>query len=142
MKLSVNKDLAPLRADALKKIDKAAESARVRPDRLTSGDGQQQEYRETFREAQAFQNDATPSDADYPMLVAERDAQIESGANASATLTAVAADVLAQSSAWTNPIGASIKKARRKGKLLVAQASTPAAIEAAKSDAINAINAA
>lgn len=140
MKLSVTKDLTALRVAVNARIDAAAEVARIRPDRLTPGDGQQQEYRETLREARLYQDDPAPAEADYPMLVAERDAQVESGANPSATLGSVASEVIAEVVGW-NTVGQAIKKERRKGKMMVAQAVTPAAIESAADAAVAAIEA-
>lgn len=139
-KISAVKDLAQERINANKEIDEAAEAARIAPDRLTDGDGQQQEYQETWQEYQRYIEDSNPQESDYPMLVAEREAQIESGLNPNATLDSVAADVATQVQTW-NQIGSAIKRERRKGKLRVNRSTSPRAITQAKNTAIAAIQA-
>lgn len=126
------KDLAPLRLRAEREIDRRA--GLKRQTYLTQAPGQDLEYTRTLDEARAYQDDPDPVDTDYPMLVAEQDAQIEALDNG-ATLQSVATEVIAQSDTWV-AVGEKIKKARRKGKLLVGQAMTPAAIIAARDAAL------
>ena len=126
--VSYDKDLAPLRRQAKAKVDNRAERERQRR-WITPGDGQQQEYVMTREEAFAIADDADPSDADYPQLAAERDAQAAVGVTK--TLSDVGQEVRDIVAQRNGDDGAAIKKARRRAKLQIDAATTPADIEAA-----------
>jgi len=123
--------IADLRQQALRRIDKAAELARLRF--LTPGEGQSLEYRASEEDARRYVAAGCPTplaQATYPFLWAEVAAQ-EAALGASPSPAAVAAEVISQAEAWI-AAGAEIKRLRRTAKLAVAQAGTPAAIQAAE----------
>jgi hypothetical protein len=119
-------DLAKDRRDAKDKVDREAEAERQRR-AITPGDGQQLEYKETAAEAFDFATDSDPAETDYPMLVAERDAQNEANGT-SKTLSEIAQEVRNHTFQWRNQHGAAIKKQRRKAKMLIDQADNPKVI--------------
>ena len=129
MKLALAKDLAPLKTAAKQKIDAEAEAERARY--LTPGSGQALEYKRTQEEADRWAADPDPAEADYPMLVAERDALIDSGADPAATLASVVTQVQAEAAQWIDQVGPAIKRLRRTHKMRVDAATTPAEIDMA-----------
>ena len=126
--VTFDKNLAPLRGRAKQKVDAQAEQERQRR-WITPGDGQAQEYAVTRDEAFAIADDADPQDADYPQLVAERDAQAAVGVTK--TLAEVGQEVRSIVAQQTGGSGAAIKRARREAKLKIDAATTPAEIDAA-----------
>ena len=105
------------------RVDREAEA--VRKPLVTPGDGQVLEYVWTALEALDADKVADPLDpADFPMLEAERLAQIDAGLP-DPTLRGVVSVVLAEYAAWKN-LGADIKRVRRTAKLRLDQASSPA----------------
>ena len=127
--VTYDKDLTPLRRQAKAKVDNRAERERQRR-WITPGDGQQQEYVMTREEAFAIADDGDPSDTDYPQLAAERDAQNEA-LSTTKTLADVGQEVRSIVAQRNGDDGAAIKKARRRAKLQIDAATTPADIEAA-----------
>jgi hypothetical protein len=119
-------DLNRLRLDAMERVDKDAERARMRF--LTSGAGQMIEYQETEADARAYLNDPTIPIESLPFLKAEVDALDETGVQA--TALAVAESIADTAAGWRQ-IGADIKRLRRTAKLAIESASTAQEITAA-----------
>ena len=128
--VTFDKDLTPLKQDAKRRVDTAAEQERQRR-WITPGDGQAQEYGVTRDEAVRIADDSNPSDSDYPQLAAERDAQNEA-LETNKTLADVGQEVRNILAQTNGQDGAAIKKTRRKAKMLIDAATTPAEIETAK----------
>lgn len=118
-------DLAHLRAEAVRRVDKAAEAERQRW--ITGGSGQAMVYLAKAAEARRYLATVPPPAdlADYPLLSAEV------GITA-ATALDLAQTWLALDAGWTT-VAARIEGARLAAKAAIAAASTPAAIAAAQS---------
>lgn len=113
-------DIEKIRADALTKVDAAAEWARLKF--ITSGSGQALEYQATQIEAlKVVALGVEPLAIDVPWLVAERDAMAV--VNVEITLMGVAQMIVGLMTAWTQA-GAEIKYLRRTAKLLIKAAAT------------------
>ena len=122
MRLTLAKDLAPLKTDALRRIDAAAEQARAAW--ITPGSGQALVYQAKGVEAGRYLA-ASPPPADlssYPLLAAE----IGLTAPNALELAYLWQDLNGQ---WTLA-AASIERARLAAKRAVGEAQTPADIEA------------
>lgn len=114
-----------IRADATRRIDAAAEAARL--SFITRGAGQALEYAATEAEARAAVAAADPLDAnDYPWLTAELNALTAVGVTT--TLRGVAESVVAQADGW-KAVGAQIKELRRAAKMAIAAETDPVQIE-------------
>jgi hypothetical protein len=121
MKLNLKKDLTPIRAAAIAKIDAAAELARGRY--ITLGAGQAMTYLEKERQAETVCADPNinPNLVRLVAIDAER---------YNVTLLDAAAVILTMAESW-RVVGPMIEDKRMVAKDLVAAATTPAAIEAA-----------
>lgn len=123
MRMTLAKDLAPLKADALRRIDAAAEQARAAW--ITPGSGQALVYQAKAEEAARYLAlPEPPADlSTYPLIAAE------------AGLTAPTPEALARlwldlAGQWTQA-AAAIERTRLAAKRAVGEAQTPADIEAA-----------
>lgn len=119
MRLTPTKDLAPLKAEALRRVDVEAEACRHQW--VTPGDGMAMVYQQKAAEAVAFLGGGN---GPFPFLQAEVDA------GTAPDLAAAAATIKALSGAWATA-GAAIEVLRRGAKVAVTTATCPAAIEAA-----------
>lgn len=119
MLLSLAKDLGPLRAAALARVDADAEGCRHLW--ITPGDGMAMVYQLKAAEAAAFLGGGA---GPFPFLEAE----VEAGA--APDLAAAAATIEALSDAWV-AAGAAIEVLRRGAKLAVIAATNPGEISAA-----------
>lgn len=118
-------DLAQLRAEAVRRVDQGAETARQRW--ITGGSGQAMVYLAKAAEARRYLA-ATPEPADltdYPLLSAEVGITATTARDLAQTWLALDAD-------WT-AAAARIEGARIASKAAIAAAATPAAIAAAQS---------
>ena len=132
MRLNAGKPLAQLKAEAYVAIDERAEACRMKF--VTPGSGQAMEYQRNMEEIAAYQAlpAGTPED-DFPsrfaMLQAERQAvyavtgTLPSWADTVATMAAL-------NEQWTQ-VGSAVKFLRRRAKLLVEAATSPAEVRAA-----------
>lgn len=119
-------DIGKFRAGARARVDASAEQARLAF--ITPGSGQALEYQATQAEALAvLAAGVEPSAASAPWLAAERDAM--AAVEVTVTLLEVAGQVVALQAQWVQA-GAAIKRIRRKAKMLIGAAGTPAEIEA------------
>ncbi|MDX3929235.1 MAG: hypothetical protein QHC90_25965 [Shinella sp.] len=118
---SVEPDLDALKADALKRIDRSAETYRL--NFITPGDGQVMAYQQKLVEARAFVADPEIAAAEIPHLTAE--APVDG-----VTIAEKAAEIVATFEAWQT-ISAAIEGKRMAAKKAVAEAETAAAIASA-----------
>lgn len=106
--------LADVKAQLKAKIDRQAEKERLK--HITDGCGQALEYERVRREIVAYNADASPTEAEYPMLAASIGVD-------GVDLAAVVATVSARESAWTT-VGAAIRGVRLKAKRDIDAATT------------------
>jgi len=120
-----------LKTDACSRIDATAEA--LRQNVLTPGSGQAAEYYLTHAEALNYlalvSAGKTPTDTDYPFLLAEQAAL--AATTGAVTLTAVATAIMTDVGTSKTALAA-IKEARRKGKLAVNAATDAAGVAAAE----------
>ena len=124
-------DVAMLKSAACSRIDAKAET--LRQGVLTPGSGQAAEYYLTYAEAVSYLPlvlaGKTPTDTDYPFLLAEQ-AALAATAGA-VTLTSVATAIMSDVGASKTALAA-IKEARRKGKLAVRAAGNASLVASAE----------
>ena len=123
MKLSLSKNLAPLRAQALLDIDAQAET--VRGFFITPGSGQALVYDQKRAEAETYMADPAAQHSEIPHLVSE-------AAMNGISLFDQAVDYLTMRQMWLT-ISPAIEMRRLAAKAAVASAQTPAAIAVAGS---------
>lgn len=130
MRLSLAKDLEPLRAAAKIQIDADAEAVRLRY--ITPGEGQAMVYQQKATEAEIVVSlpIGEAEKADFPVLSAEIGPTVPPTDDEDADLRAAAQVVLNMRAMWAG-IAAAIEALRLTAKNAVAAAGTPAEIEAA-----------
>lgn len=122
------RDLASAKIAFLKEIDKV--SGTTREKYITSTAGQSETYLMKSEQAQAWlaADPGTRVEADYPMVVAERDALLL--ADPLTTMDSAALYIVATKSAWVQK-AAEIERERRKGKINIEAATDLTALDAA-----------
>ncbi len=129
MRLEFGSSLEDFRAKALRQIDEAAETARLRF--VTPGASQALEYQATESDARAYLHDASDGTlmliSDYPFLRAEIEARRAAHGGVAPGALIVAQEVVAEADAW-RMIGSLIKELRRGRKMQVAAANSVAEI--------------
>ncbi|WP_342234661.1 hypothetical protein [Inquilinus sp. OTU3971] len=130
MRLSLAKDLEPLRTAARAKIDAEAEALRLRY--ITPGEGQAMVYQQKAAEAEVVVSlpIGEAAKTDFPVLAAEIGPTVPPTENEDADLRAAAQVVLNMRAMWAG-IAAAIEALRLTAKNAVAAGGTPAEIEAA-----------
>jgi len=124
MRISVTKDLAPLKQQAKVEIDQEAERTRLLF--ITPGDGQAMAYEEKRSEARAYQADPNIDPAEIPHLVSEADVL-------GITVAEMAQMILDMTAQW-KAVSVEVERLRIAGKAAVDAATSVPAIEAAKPD--------
>jgi len=130
MRLSLGPSLADHKATAAKRVDDAAEAARLAW--LTPGAGQATEYmrgEDEARQILALPVVSNLQPNQYPFVVAEQRAQAEV-TGTTRTLRQIATEIVAQADTWRT-VGSEIKRIRRTAKLRIDAAMTIAAVDAA-----------
>ena len=121
MRLTLNKDLAPLRTAAKARVDAEAEQARLVV--ITPGSGQAMVYAQKYEEAVAFLADPTLTPNEVPHIFREVGITGDDPWQ-------VAQVVVNMRHQW-QLVSSSIEGARLEAKKRIDEAHTPAAIEAA-----------
>lgn len=124
--IAANK-LAQVEAESLQRIDRKASEVRNRF--ISEGVGQEAVYLNKYDEAKAYQAASTPTDSDYPYLIAEAQRR-------GMAVSDLAAEVITRRNNWTEPPGCQIEAERVGGKQDVRNADTADAKRAAADNAI------
>lgn len=122
MKLTLSRDLTPLKIAAKAEIDAAAEAERLK--HITDGAGQQMAYQQKYLEAKAYLDNPAIEESAIPHLVAEVGITGD-------TVAEVAGVVVYMRNQWLQ-LSAQIEQKRLAAKMAVDLAATPTQISLAK----------